>query len=212
MTCRLYKWTCFGLHSLMTNLFKSKSSKIQKGEESFPYVIKFMCATERTLAFTIGGNLHVLSHSVMHPLFILQEIVNQGMPTFKPIYGQLAMVSASDPLFFRKNQWPWTKDIKSCAIASKHGQILTCREAHYLVSIFILFLLSPGLWWRCSFLINLCIYGIQIIHIHYVNVDDLDTIDAYNDKCPPHWHIVYAGLWGWIPHLPHTFQLFPNAA
>lgn len=57
----LYKWICFGLHLLMTNLFKSQTSKILRGEKPSPYAIKFMFATEKALAFTVGSNSRTLS-------------------------------------------------------------------------------------------------------------------------------------------------------
>jgi hypothetical protein len=137
----------------MTNLFKNETSKIRKGEKPSPYVIEFMSAAERALAFAVGGNPRVLSRDVMHPLFISRGIIDQGMPTIKQIYGR-SVVSASDLLCFKENQWPLAKDVKYPAISSKRGQILTYGEPHYLVSTPIsLPGLSLGLspLWRCSF-------------------------------------------------------------
>jgi hypothetical protein len=164
----------------MTNLFKGESSKIRKGEKPSPYAIEFMCAAERALAFAVGGNPRVLSRGVMHPLFISRGIIDQGMPTFKQIYGQSVTVSASDPLFFKENQWPLAKDMKYPAIASKRGQILTYGEPHYLVSTLISFPLSPGLW-RVDML-----FPYESMRLQYPNCTHSHRIlIPYNDECPP---------------------------
>jgi hypothetical protein len=130
----VYKWTCFGLHTLMKRCYRGELAKIPRQEKPSQYATEFLCVAERAMAFAVGGNPRVLSNDLMRPLSISRGIIDHGMPTFKPIYGSSATVSLSNPLVFRTHEWPLAKDKKYPAMASKRGQILTYGEPHYLVS------------------------------------------------------------------------------
>jgi hypothetical protein len=119
----------------MEMIFRQEIANIKSGRLPSPYILEFLCALERAVAYAHTGNGKVLSSGVMGPLYMSRALVEHGMPTIKKSIYTTPFQKAT-PFIIHEELWPLNRSGKAPAICSKRSQILTYGEAHYLVSVY----------------------------------------------------------------------------
>jgi hypothetical protein len=118
---------------VLSKLYRYLTTQIQSGRPVSPYLLEFLGALERTLAYAHTGNSKVLSNAVMRPLFLVPSLITMGFPTLNKAIYDLPFQNAI-PFTIHEELWPLNRTGKGPAICTKRSQIVTYGEAHYMVS------------------------------------------------------------------------------
>ncbi|KAG1853395.1 hypothetical protein F4604DRAFT_1933291 [Suillus subluteus] len=126
---QIYQWTTYPITSLLERIWDHFYPLIQKGVKPAPQVIELCSVLERALAYAHTGNTRVIATSLMRPLWLVQSLLEHGLPTFSPSVRFAA--APSIPVAISPADWPTLTSMKVPAIASKRSQILTYGNDHF---------------------------------------------------------------------------------
>jgi hypothetical protein len=70
----------------------------------------------------------------MRPLWLVQSLLEQGLPTFAPSIRTTTAIN--NPIAISASDWPTLDNLNVPAIASKRSQVLTYGSDHFEVHIF----------------------------------------------------------------------------
>ncbi|KAH7904419.1 hypothetical protein BJ138DRAFT_1166511 [Hygrophoropsis aurantiaca] len=126
----IYKWTTFGITSLIKNLWAFANELIQNNRKPATTLVEITAVLERTLAYAHTGNTKVLTNGLMKPLWLVKSLVNNGMPTFSPAV-RFSAIEGSPPVFHELKDWPIVKGDGCPALASTKAQLITFGQQHF---------------------------------------------------------------------------------
>ncbi|KAG1720751.1 hypothetical protein EDB19DRAFT_1835830 [Suillus lakei] len=126
---QIYQWTTYPITSLLERIWDHFRPLIEKGAKPAPQVIELCSVLERALAYAHTGNAKVIATSLMRPLWLVQSLLEHGLPTFSPSVRFAA--APSIPVAISPADWPTLTSMKVPAIASKRSQILTYGIDHF---------------------------------------------------------------------------------
>ncbi|KAG1863248.1 hypothetical protein DFJ58DRAFT_912417 [Suillus subalutaceus] len=126
---QIYQWTTYPITSLLERIWDHFYPLVQKGVKPAPQVIELCSVLERALAYAHTGNTRVIATSLMRPLWLVQSLLEHGLPTFSPSVRFAA--APSIPVAISPADWPTLTSMKVPAIASKRSQILTYGNDHF---------------------------------------------------------------------------------
>ena len=128
----MYLWTTFGLTSALEKIWKSQQPTIQKRIASSPYIIEVTTMLERALAMAYTGDARVITSRLMKPFGLERSLIEHGLPS---ITAALTFdLSIAKDMVVNPANWPSNKN-QEPAMASKRSQVLTCGDAHFMVSV-----------------------------------------------------------------------------
>ncbi|KAG2028654.1 hypothetical protein BDR03DRAFT_1019517 [Suillus americanus] len=132
----LYQWTTFGVTSLLERIWKHEHPLLKKGLKPTPETVELCSVLERTLAYAHTGNAKVIATSLMRPFWLVQSLLQQGIPTLST---KIRMSSSplTTPITVSPADWPTLTDMRVPAISSKRAQILTYSQDHFEASGFL---------------------------------------------------------------------------
>ncbi|KAG2335389.1 hypothetical protein BDR05DRAFT_954111, partial [Suillus weaverae] len=117
---QVYQWTTFGITSLLELLWAHQLPILEAGNKPRHEVVELCSVLERTLAYAHTGNARVLASKLMRPLWLVQSLLEQGLPTFAPSVRMTS--SISNPIAISSADWPTSDNLNVPAIASKRSQ------------------------------------------------------------------------------------------
>ncbi|KAG2063361.1 hypothetical protein BDR04DRAFT_1163843 [Suillus decipiens] len=126
---QVYQWTTFGITSLLERLWAHQLPVLEAGNKPRHEIVELCSVLERTLAYAHTGNARVIASQLMRPLWLVQSLLEQGLPTFAPSV-RLA-TSISNPISISSADWPTSDNLNVPAIASKRSQVLTYGNDHF---------------------------------------------------------------------------------
>ncbi|KAG2346319.1 hypothetical protein BDR05DRAFT_997329 [Suillus weaverae] len=129
---QVYQWTTFGITSLLERLWAHQLPILEAGNKPRHEVVELCSVLERTLAYAHTGNARVLASKLMRPLWLVQSLLEQGLPTFAPSVRMTS--SISNPIAISAADWPTSDNLNVPAIASKRSQVLTYGNDHFEAS------------------------------------------------------------------------------
>lgn len=153
---QVYQWTTFGITSLLERLWAYQLPILEAGSKPRHEAVELCSVLERTLAYAHTGNARVLATKLMRPLWLVQSLLEQGLPTFAP--SVRITTTINNPIAISAADWPTSDNLNVPAIASKRSQVLTYGNDHFEVRSpaifqFLLILMTsslttPGLFYR----------------------------------------------------------------
>ncbi|KAG2045993.1 hypothetical protein BDR06DRAFT_1015119 [Suillus hirtellus] len=126
---QVYQWTTYPITSLLERIWDHFCPLMERGGKPAPPVIELCSVLERALAYAHTGNTKVIATSLMRPLWLVQSLLEHGLPTFSPSVRFAAPPSI--PVTISPADWPTLTNMKVPAIASKRSQILTYGNDHF---------------------------------------------------------------------------------
>ncbi|KAG2090773.1 uncharacterized protein F5147DRAFT_780230 [Suillus discolor] len=132
---QVYQWTTYPITSLLERIWDHFSPLVERGVKPAPQAIELCSVLERALAYAHTGNTKVIATSLMRPLWLVQSLLEHGLPTFSPSVRFAAPPSI--PIAISPADWPTLTSMKVPAIASKRSQILTYGNDHFEVCGFL---------------------------------------------------------------------------
>ncbi|KAG1769738.1 hypothetical protein EV702DRAFT_1049616 [Suillus placidus] len=126
---QIYQWTTYPITSLLERIWDYFRPLMDKGDKPTPEVIELCSVLERALAYAHTGNAKVIATSLMRPLWLVQSLLEHGLPTFSP--SVRFAPAPSIPVAISPADWPTLTNMKIPAIASKRSQILTYGNDHF---------------------------------------------------------------------------------
>ncbi|KAG2358122.1 hypothetical protein BDR07DRAFT_1489883 [Suillus spraguei] len=75
------EWTPFGITSLLERIWKHQHPWLKHNLKQMPEIIELCSVLERTLAYAHMGNAKVIATSLMRPFWLVQSLLQQGLPT-----------------------------------------------------------------------------------------------------------------------------------
>ncbi|KAG2029472.1 hypothetical protein BDR03DRAFT_987731 [Suillus americanus] len=125
----IYQWTAFGITSLLERLWAYQLPIIEAGNKPRHEAVELCSVLERTLAYAHTGNARVLATRLMRPLWLVQSLLEQGLPTFAPSIRTTTAIN--NPIAISASDWPTSDNLNVPAIASKRSQVLTYGSDHF---------------------------------------------------------------------------------
>lgn len=128
-----FKWTTFGVTTLIEKLWESQRDIMLKGLKVSPYIVELSSVLERALNVAHTGNVRVIATSLMNPLLVGRSLLDHGTPTFSQsvIMGH----TAKDSVFITEAEWPCHSSSKLPLTSSKRSQIFNYGINHWEVSL-----------------------------------------------------------------------------
>ncbi|KAG2130918.1 hypothetical protein DEU56DRAFT_914676 [Suillus clintonianus] len=117
---QVYQWTTFGITSLLERLWAHQLPILEAGNKPRHEVVELCSVLERALAYAHTGNARVIASKLMRPLWLVQSLFEQGLPTFSPSVRMTT--SITNPIAISSADWPTSDNLNVPAIASKHSQ------------------------------------------------------------------------------------------
>ncbi|KAG2738230.1 hypothetical protein P692DRAFT_20882808 [Suillus brevipes Sb2] len=117
---QVYQWTTFGITSLLERLWAHQLPVLEAGNKPRHEIVELCSVLERALAYAHTGNARVIASKLMRPLWLVQSLFEQGLPTFSPSVRLAA--SISNPISISSSDWPTSDNLNVPAIASKRSQ------------------------------------------------------------------------------------------
>jgi hypothetical protein len=130
---QVYQWMTFGITSLLERLWSHLLPVLEAGNKPRHEVIELCSVLERALAYAHTGNARVIASKLMRPLWLVQSLLEQGLPTFSPTVRLTS--SISNPIAISSSDWPTSDNLNVPAIASKRSQVLTYGNDHFEASV-----------------------------------------------------------------------------
>ncbi|KAG1758543.1 hypothetical protein EDD22DRAFT_997786 [Suillus occidentalis] len=131
---QVYQWTTFGITSLLERLWAHQLPILEAGNKPRHEVVELCSVLERALAYAHTGNARVIAAKLMRPLWLVQSLLEQGLPTFAPSVRITS--SVGNPISISSADWPTSDNLNVPAIASKRSQVLTYGNDHFEASVF----------------------------------------------------------------------------
>ncbi|KAG2045632.1 hypothetical protein BDR06DRAFT_1015455, partial [Suillus hirtellus] len=126
---QVYQWTTFGLTSLLERLWAYQLPLLEAGNKPRHEAVELCSVLERALAYAHTGNARVLASKLMRPLWLIQSLLEQGLPTFAPSVRTTTTIN--NPITISAADWPTSDNLNVPAIASKRTQVLTYGNDHF---------------------------------------------------------------------------------
>ncbi|KAG2335701.1 hypothetical protein BDR05DRAFT_953879 [Suillus weaverae] len=126
---QVYQWTAFGITSLLERLWAYQLPILEAGNKPRHEAVELCSVLERTLAYAHTGNARVLATRLMRPLWLVQSLLEQGLPTFAPSIRTTSAIN--NPITISASDWPTLDNLNVPAIASKRSQVLTYGSDHF---------------------------------------------------------------------------------
>lgn len=128
-----FKWTTYGLTTLLEKLWASQRHVLEEGRQVSPYIVELSSVLERALNVAHTGNVRVIATSLMNPMWIGRSLVDHGTPTFddRLVMGHTAL----DPVHIPDVKWPRNETSRLPLSASKRSQVLNYGPQHWEVRI-----------------------------------------------------------------------------
>ncbi|KAG1793563.1 hypothetical protein EV424DRAFT_1354195 [Suillus variegatus] len=126
---QVYQWTTFGITSLLERLWAYQLPLLEAGNKPRHEAVELCSVLERALAYAHTGNARVLAARLMRPLWLIQSMLEQGLPTFAP--SVCTTTTINNPITISAADWPTSDNLNVPAIASKRTQVLTYGNDHF---------------------------------------------------------------------------------
>ncbi|KAG2127667.1 hypothetical protein DEU56DRAFT_758552 [Suillus clintonianus] len=155
---QVYQWMSFSITSLLEHLWAYLSEKssqgfkalqdilmlylegvlirafnllpiLESGNKPRHEVIELCSVLEHTLAYGHTSNARVLAARLMRPLWLIQSLLEQGLPTFTPAVRITTAIN--NPIMISAADWPTLDNLNVPAIASKRLQVLFYGNDHF---------------------------------------------------------------------------------
>jgi hypothetical protein len=141
-------WTSYSIANALESIWKSVVSHLQQKYDSIrlsgtfpnqnrslsrqipPHIIEITAALERALEMCFTGDPHSITVDLMGPLGLKKSLIEHGIPTFISSFK----FDLDIRTYFTSHPADWSLNHnREPAVASKHVQLLTYGEQHYLV-------------------------------------------------------------------------------
>jgi hypothetical protein len=129
----LYKWTTYGITSLLESIWKHSTDLTEPDKKANGYVLELCSALERTLNYMHTGNAKVLSTGLMKPLWLVNSLLQDGMPA---LWKDIVNVFIDTHIHIEESLWPVHPNTGLPYGSSARAQVLTYGQHHYDVSYF----------------------------------------------------------------------------
>ncbi|KAG2353802.1 hypothetical protein BDR07DRAFT_1495656 [Suillus spraguei] len=101
-------------------LVGSPAASLEAAKKPRHETVELCSVLERTLAYAHTGNARVLATRLMRPLWLVQSLLEQGLPTFAPCIRTTTAIN--NPIAISAVDWPTLDNLNVPAIASKRSQ------------------------------------------------------------------------------------------
>ncbi|TFK71093.1 hypothetical protein BDN72DRAFT_937466 [Pluteus cervinus] len=125
----VYQWMTYGLCTVLELIWEYAQPFLQGATLPPPELVELTAVVERTLAFAHTGNTKVLSRALMKPLWIVQSLLEHGVPMFPP--ALILSHLMKPPIVLPLSIWPMVGH--QPATASERSQIITYGDNHFQV-------------------------------------------------------------------------------